>query len=431
MCGIVGFVSKEKKPFFAKHLDLFEELLICDSIRGNDSTGAFTVLANNQVKALKVATNPHYLMETKHWEKFREVAVRSGHVLVGHNRSATYGAISRENAHPFAEKNIILIHNGTVSNHKKMADVEVDSHAICHEIAEKGYEEALPGLVGAFALVWYDITSRKLYFSRNDDRPLLFVENKEFFAFASEGYMLAWILRRNGITFDKIEPLPPGIVLSLSWSPFKVEIQKLVKKNQIVNLPQVREPSNFNGPQGMKAWEYYSDCYKKDTPVIFVPDNYIEDANHLGKFRLTGMAYLPGKPMIHQAICPLDKDYDEADVMDLSTENKLIANIRNLVLTADDQIVVYLNNVKTDLNIDLWNDIQIPETEWKYFIENFKCSKCDATILEKDNQLTSIVREPAGHKIVCIDCVCANYHEMPEEFQEKILQQGRTIDAVK
>ena len=46
--------------------------------------------------------------------------------------------INDQNAHPFVENNIILVHNGVVYNHKKHEDTEVDSHAIVHMINNMG-----------------------------------------------------------------------------------------------------------------------------------------------------------------------------------------------------------------------------------------------------------------------------------------------------
>jgi len=53
--------------------------------------------------------------------------------------------------HPAADKLL------KVFNHKEMKNTDVDSHAICHSIVEKGYKETIEGIEGSFALCWYDI----------------------------------------------------------------------------------------------------------------------------------------------------------------------------------------------------------------------------------------------------------------------------------
>lgn len=426
MCGIVGFVTKSKRSLFQCHLSLFEEMLICDSVRGNDSTGAFTVLSNNQVKALKVATNPHYLLETDQWKRFKETAVKSGHILVGHNRKATFGQITRENAHPFIEGNIVLVHNGTVMDHKKMADVDVDSHAICHQISSEGYIKTLRDLKGSFALVWYDVTTKKLYLARNKERPLCFVETNDYVAFASEGLMLGWLLRRNNISFEKMALTPENEIMSLSFNPFKIEYEQIAES---ISVPAVyTAPITYTAESPVPPFVRYYENYPKGSEVIFCPDICMEDTVRQGRFKIKGLAYLPGKPVFNQAIAFLDKDVDEADAEDIAKNEKLIAKIRNVVLTESGQIIAYLENVRTDVIIDLWNDRTISQQEWNYFCDHIACSKCEKALDKKDNQLTSITKERDGYKVICADCVLANFNEMPPELQEKVTAMRTTVD---
>ncbi|MCR4308197.1 MAG: class II glutamine amidotransferase [Candidatus Berkelbacteria bacterium] len=412
MCGIVGFISKNKKGLFGYHLDVFEEMLLCDSVRGKDSTGAFIVLNNSQAKIIKVATNPSYLFETKQWQTFREVAVRSGHILVGHNRKATFGNITRENAHPFVEGNTILVHNGTIMDHKKLADVEVDSHAICHQISKEGYQNTLKDLKGAFTLVWYDIIQKKLYMSRNDERPLAWCENEDFVAFASEGYMLNWILKRHDLKVNKIELIPANRIIGLSFSPFKIEQEDIKPPSppNVLSLPFNSSTSTVVNPEPNDKFLKILGDYPKGSNIVFLPESVAADN---GRCRLIGKAYLPGKPIINKAVAFLPMNSDEIDAADYIREEKLICKIRNIIYTNDQNIVIYLDNIHTSVSLELWNNKNIPKWEWEYLVEHINCTKCNQKLIEADVQLTSVEKNATGFNVTCSECLTNEFQAWP------------------
>jgi len=70
MCGIVGLIAKRQQGFFGKELDIFKALLVNDSQRGEDSTGAVCAMSNGKAHALKTATIPHLMYMTEEWVKF-------------------------------------------------------------------------------------------------------------------------------------------------------------------------------------------------------------------------------------------------------------------------------------------------------------------------------------------------------------------------
>lgn len=198
MCGLVCAVSKNSYGFNFKEVKVFDELLYCDAVRGDDSTGAFGIdRLNGDVTLIKQAGNSGLFQATPEYQEFSRKGLSKFHTMVGHNRAATRGAASDENAHPFHEGKIILVHNGTLNNHRKLADVEVDSHAVCHAFNELGYEEALHQIDGAYCFIWYDLEDNKLRIIRNDKRPLFMAETSSAFFFTSEVWLLYGILGRN------------------------------------------------------------------------------------------------------------------------------------------------------------------------------------------------------------------------------------------
>src|SRR5687767_11552959 len=132
MCGIVGLISKSGSfPFYAE--DLFTNMLRMDSIRGEDSTGIFGVTKDGNCDIVKGNADGYLFTRTGDYQEFINRMGKHYRIVVGHNRSATTGAVTAENAHPFREKHIVLVHNRTIHNKEKLNnEVEVDSHAICH-----------------------------------------------------------------------------------------------------------------------------------------------------------------------------------------------------------------------------------------------------------------------------------------------------------
>jgi hypothetical protein len=138
------------------------------------------------------------------------------------------------------DDNIILVHNGTMhGDHKKHADVEVDSHAIAHLIHEKGnVAEALSAFSGAYALIWYDVAKGELNMIRNNDRPLWWMETDDAWIWSSEKAMLEFVAAPTRLDLKiKTQPtsLPPDLhqkftLTRRGWevSSDKVEIKKPV-----------------------------------------------------------------------------------------------------------------------------------------------------------------------------------------------------------
>lgn len=210
MCGLVGVAG----DLDLKDVRIFKELLMIDTFRGIHSTGIARLDARKDEE-------PEIVKQcVPGWEFFDAVrgaeslCTATAHILIGHNRHATAGAINKHNAHPFyvADK-IVGVHNGTLDKFETkrfiddMGDFGTDSEAALHSMAVRGEKETLENIVGAWAFVWYNYETNQLNFTRNSQRPLHIAINKKTrkcIYWASELDMLKFVLRRNGQTSDDI-----------------------------------------------------------------------------------------------------------------------------------------------------------------------------------------------------------------------------------
>lgn len=214
MCGIVGLISRRQAGFFSPDMEIMENMLLIDQLRGKDSTGAFSVYKNKQSEIVKIASHPSHLFACKAWGDFRNRVIQRGRLVIGHNRKATVGKVKTENAHPFVEDNIILVHNGSLWDEGKgltSKKVEVDSNAIAHALSGGADpKEVIPTIKGAFALIWYDTAQEKLFAIRNDQRPLHLLTTDDNYVLSSEPLIAALALDRNNKNIQDMIPIEPG-----------------------------------------------------------------------------------------------------------------------------------------------------------------------------------------------------------------------------
>lgn len=213
MCGIYGYVGKPKNR--KKVAELAEALMYHTQVRGRHSTGYFAVTQSEFVLEKDAVPADEFITTSN----LREVIMQEkAYILIGHNRWASMGDITQENAHPFEGARFVLTHNGTCQSalHKahnlrlteKMRG-ETDSEAILMLLEHVGLQGFLNvlGDLEDFSLVIFDKKAEEIYFARNDRKPLFLVDLRKHLgirAWASTVEIMADALEEVGIPTDKV-----------------------------------------------------------------------------------------------------------------------------------------------------------------------------------------------------------------------------------
>jgi len=248
MCGLVGFIEKNHN-INSLDMDLFEELLHVNALRGRDSTGAFTAYQSGNAYLAKVATNPLNFIDTTAYDKFRTKATRNGCFVAGHNRKATIGSITSENAHPFHEEKIVLMHNGTLTNWNSLdSTAKVDSQAVARALNTKTIEEVIKSIYGAYAFIWYDGRTKKLNFLRNSERPMFYIETQFHYLWSSEVEIAEMVLDRNKVKVIAVKEAEPHVMLSYDLKERKFSYKKVAPATYSQSNFQKSAPSTANTP---------------------------------------------------------------------------------------------------------------------------------------------------------------------------------------
>lgn len=251
MCGLVGLICNNTDGFNSPDRDVFKQMLFADTLRGADATGCFAVNKYGNIRGVKQAVPAPYFIQSAKFDEFAEGFLHDT-FAIGHNRKATFGDKGdSSHAHPFMEENLVLVHNGSLTNHKELGidDAEIDSDALVKSFARVGVEETLNKVYGAYALIWYDIEQKKLFFTRNAQRPLWMLKSQGVTALSSEPGLAYWVMARNNKKVDEVVEVKTDTLYSVHLDePKEIEETELKIRPFVQQTPIYPHGGYSRGP---------------------------------------------------------------------------------------------------------------------------------------------------------------------------------------
>jgi predicted glutamine amidotransferase len=203
MCGIISYFSNEV-AYDRKIAQLMTSAFWIGSVRGVHSTGMIYEEDGNPEYYKKALAGWDFI-QLNRVNNVLDNLHETGY-FIGHNRAATRGAHTTQNAHPFEHGNIIGVHNGTLINQHAVSTTThtVDSDALFKGISEAGTVITMPKVNGAFNLLWHDNTNNTVHVLRNDERPytLAKIKGQETLIGMSEEPMLRWLAGKYGLEIE-------------------------------------------------------------------------------------------------------------------------------------------------------------------------------------------------------------------------------------
>jgi predicted glutamine amidotransferase len=340
LCGIVGLFGPPNR----KALAAFEGMLAADIVRGKDSTGVAAVQNNGNVSLVKETCFPMELMRTAKYRKQVQEQGDNITALIGHNRFATRGQVTAENAHPFHVGHVVMAHNGTLNEHLKpdKETYRTDSHSLAHAIAKQGIEWTWKELNGPAAVVFYDSKQQSYNLLTNGQRPLHFAltEDQKHLFVASEEWTIEDVIPSYGFKIYKTVFFPkPDVLFSFKYDEKK---KRIVEESTELDdrFSAMRYKWKGNGAYHSETRPFRGQNNSSGAAVLHPPgeatskDTTTDTVDHIMKAN----AYLADKkePTSFSDIIAEINEAGWCMVKDVMTEKEFVSNNYECIFCRDD-----------------------------------------------------------------------------------------------
>lgn len=191
MCGIVGYIGKEKQGN-----GIVLEGLRRLEYRGYDSCG-ISYIKDDKIKTVKSVDRIQDLI--------KKITVESS-ISLGHTRWATHGGVNLENAHPHmtSDQKMVMVHNGVIENYEELKEKyckninlisETDTEIILEtlnyfyketENMHKAIEKLMEVVEGSYACIVLNKDFENKFYCLKNKSPMLIGRGKNYFTVSSD-----------------------------------------------------------------------------------------------------------------------------------------------------------------------------------------------------------------------------------------------------
>ena len=429
MCGLISLIAKRDVGFFNKHADIVQQMLYADAVRGWDATGLFGITKEGNVDIVKRAAPPSLFFQTPEYQEFHKKIVSKYHFVIGHNRKATHGEKRNQDAHPFWDKenNICLVHNGMISNHKEFCkEATVDSAALCNALADSNdVANTISEITGAYALIWYNVEEKKLYFVRNHARPLFLCESEDALYLVSEESLAYWIAKRNNNPITESKELEVNALYSIDLDTKNVVEEKKIEKKawqrtedaSAIYIPSTTQTTTTRYTGTTKTQRHLGaikDAFFLTRDDLNTPGKIMQTLKTGMKILVNPMEYvLPKYPrMSHLILCELVNigeianldirafvNKDEFDAIDLTKIHS--ARIKHLTCVMN-ELTLYIELLEPESVITSFNNIEVTTEMWTDDRFPCECDGCQSKITY--HGLDGVTIDMEDNKVVSLFC---------------------------
>jgi len=221
MCGIFGVIVKEESPYHPKVIGaLIERLSVLSEARGKESAGfAALDLESQNIEVVKGPISAQKMVKSEPFKTFvsKKVSVLNrgsaqkstrSVAIIGHSRLVTNGSqLDGDNNQPIVKDGIVGVHNGIIVNTNALwksykdlhRELDIDTEVMLAMVRQhlnmtKSIKKAISNTfheisgTATTALLFSDY--EKCLVATNHGSLFILANEKDFFSFASERYIL-------------------------------------------------------------------------------------------------------------------------------------------------------------------------------------------------------------------------------------------------
>jgi asparagine synthetase B (glutamine-hydrolysing) len=237
MCGIFGIISKTKNWKESELQNLVNKLYLLSESRGKESSGiAIKNYSSQKISVLKKSLAASELIKSNEYKSFWKESTQgifgknTPFVLIAHARLVTNGSHENNNNNqPVIKDEVVAVHNGIITNVEELwkahssyrREYEVDTEFLLKDIqAGKGeihsrIQKAFQKIEGTVSCAIVFQNSDLIFLGTNNG-SLYYYQDKDFFVFASEDFILSKALESFLGSIPKVNWMSPRVCAYLS-----------------------------------------------------------------------------------------------------------------------------------------------------------------------------------------------------------------------